>query len=86
MDPATPHFVPVVLLCTLHLAGGFAVGLFIADTYGGKASKPERTAKLKESLRLYRDGFKQVSRRARKLTSMTEARGQQIPESLTAAI
>jgi PilZ domain-containing protein len=82
---SSQHLLAVVLLCTLHLAAGFAVGLFSADGYRRKEPTRGRS-KLKKSLRLYREGFDRVSQQANKLSSMTTGRGQQLPEAFVSAV
>ncbi len=82
---SSQHLLAVVLLCTLHLAAGFAVGLFLADGYRRKEPSRGRS-KLKKSLRLYREGFERVSQHAGKLSSMTTGQEQRMPEAFVVAV
>jgi hypothetical protein len=81
-----PHFLPIVILCTLHLATGFAVGLFVADGYRRKKPRSNSKSRLERSLRLYQDGFECVSQHAGKLSSLATAQRERIPEDFIGAV
>jgi hypothetical protein len=59
----TPHFVPIVILCTLHLAVGFAAGFFLVSLCRREPDL-DRVAILERSLRFYRDGLTRLAHQA----------------------
>src|SRR5688572_10066925 len=84
MNEATLRVLPVVALCTLHLAAGFVVGLLVAHTFRQRGPRVQRIARLERSLRFYREGMTRLAQQATQASLLSGARPELLIEAARA--
>src|SRR5687768_5082134 len=84
MNETGPHFVPIVTLCTLHLAAGLIAGLLVAASFRQRRPQVQRIARLERSLRFYRDGLARLAQQATQASLLSAGRPEPLLEAVRA--
>jgi hypothetical protein len=80
---SVPHFIPVVILCTIHLLAGLGIGFLI---WAGVQCTPSHVAQLEDKVQFYCSAFDRFTALARRVHSLVEIQGPLVPDPLIKAI
>jgi hypothetical protein len=79
---SVPHFIPVVILCTVHLVTGLGIGFLL---WAGQ-HRASNHGQLEDMVQFYRASFNRLAAHAHRVNSLVEIQGQLIPVPLVEAV
>jgi hypothetical protein len=80
---SVPHFLPVVILCTVHLVIGLGIGFLLWASGWDRSSQLDQ---LEDLGQFYRKAFERLAAHANRVHSIVEIEGALVPEPLAIAV